>query len=497
VRRLAATLAFILLGPAFATPSLAALTMGGPATAKSRTGSDDISPSGTQAGSIEAQRAAARADMVDRILQLATWCNEKELFIERDRLWRKVLEIAPDDASARKGLRYARNVDGSWKEPPPRELKNLGKKWLEEFAKREDAVGTPYGDALLALARVEGRTVAERDILIAEIKSLAPNHAGLHAWLGNVQLGDRWVLPETATAKERRMKIRADAKRLTEVGAPFAPEKPNEAEAAFGIAWKVVLQGENVRIVSTGTEEEAVRIGRAAEGAGVLLSIVIGTDMRFPGAYTIYVLTEPGEKEAFLAKLPGITEEERTRLMGLEGTGIPRSTNVALFGKDPVRRADAAVRHTIGHIMALTLAVSHKTAWAWEGIGQYLTRELVGTRLTWFVSEGADAGSADLRGKLMTPDSNWIQEAFDLLSTGTAVPIEDLLRRDLDRLEVEGALTGYALVAYLIEGRPDAVLGFVTRAARGEDPAKITSEVLDMTPGELQVRLVQWLSERR
>jgi len=41
------------------------------------------------------------------------------------------------------------------------------------------------------------------------------------------------------------------------------------------------------------------------------------------------------------------------------------------------------------------------------------------------------------------------------------------------------------------------VLGFLTRAARGEDPAKITSEVLDMTPGELQVRLVQWLSERR
>ncbi len=496
MRRLAATLTITAFGLVLGAPGLAAMTAGG-ASRKAPSGSDEITPSGAQMGSIEAQRAAARAGMVERILQLATWCNEKELFIERDRLWRKVLEIAPDDASARKGLRYARNVDGSWKEPAPRELKNLGKKWLEEFTKREDAVAAPYGDALLALARAAGRTVAERDVLIAEIKSLAPNHAGMHAWLGNVQLGDIWVLPETAMAKERRVKIRADAKRLMEVGAPFAPDKPNEAEAAFGIAWKIVLQGENVRIVSSGTEEEAVRIGRAAEGAGILLSNALGTEMRFPGAYTIYVLTEPGEKETFLAKLPGITDEERTRLMGLEGTGIPRSTNVALFGKDPVRRTDAAVRHTIGHVLALTLAVSHKTAWAWEGIGQYLTRELVGTRLTWFVSEGADASSADLRGKLMTPESNWIQEAFDLLSTGTAVPIEDLLRRDLDRLEVGGALTGYALVAYLIEGRPDAVLEFVTRAARGEDPAKITREVLEKTPGELQERLVQWLSERR
>lgn len=500
MRRLAATLAIAVLGLALASPDLAAMTAmpaAGTAPAKARGTSDDIATPGAQSGSVEAQRAAARAAMVERILQLASWCNEKELFIERDRLWRKVLEIAPDDAVARKGLRYARNVDGTWKEPAPRELKNLGKKWLEEFAKREDAVAAPYGDALLALAQAEGRTVVERDTLIAEIKSLAPNHAGLHAWLGNVQLGDRWVIPETATAKERRTKIRADAKRLMEVGAPFATEKANDAEAAFGIAWKVVLQGENVRIVSSGTEEEAVRIGRATEGAGILLSNVLGAEMRYPGAFTIYILANPGEKEAFLAKLPGLSDDERTRLAALEGTGIPRSTNVVLFGNDPVRRADTAVRHTIGNILSITLAVSHKTAWAWEGIGQYLTRELVGTRLTWFVSEGSDAGSNDLRGKLMTPESNWFQEAYDLLSTGTAVPIEDLLRRDLDHLEVGGTLTGYALVAYLMEGRPDAVLDFVTRAARSEDPAKITGEVLKMTPAQLQERLVQWLLERR
>ncbi|MCY2961171.1 MAG: hypothetical protein NTY35_13505 [Planctomycetota bacterium] len=498
MRRLAATLAATLTGFALFLPPVSAAEPGAPTRPGRGPGvADEVPVAGAQAGSVEAQRLAGRASLVGRLDQLATWCNDKELFIERDRLWRKVLEIAPDDAAARKGLRYARNVDGSWKEPAPREVKNIGKKWLEELAKRESEAFAPYGDVLLALARAPERAPAERDALVAEIRAMAPNHAGLHAWLGDVQLGDRWVMPETATAKERRGAIRAEAKRVMEVGAPIAPAQAGPAEAALGVTWKTILQGENVRVLSTGSEEETLRIARACEGAGALLTFALGSEMRYPAAYTVYVLGEAGEKEAFLAKLPDLSDAERTRLAALDGTGIPRSNNVALFGKEPARRIDAAVRHTIGNILGLSLGVSHKTAWAWEGIGQYLTRELVGTRLTWFVSEAADPASAGLRGKLMTPESNWIQEAYDLLANGTAVPLDDLMLRDLDRLDVPGALTGYAFVAYLLEGQPAATLEFVTRSARGDDPAAITGEVLKRTPAELQERLVQWLAERR
>jgi hypothetical protein len=447
-------------------------------------------------GSIEAQRAKAREALVERLNRLATWCNDKELFIERDRIWRTVLEIAPDDNTARKGLRYARNVDGSWKEPAPRDLKNIGKRWLEDLPKRENDAYAPYGDALLAMARVPERKPSERDELIAEIRTIAPNHAGLHQWLGDVLMGDRWVMPETAVAKERRAAIRAAVKRGIEVGAPFETVPPGEIESQLGVTWKTVLQGENVRLLTTGTEEEGLRIARACEAAGTVLDCALGSEMRYPGGYTIYVLTEAGEKEAFLAHLPGLAEEDRARLAGLEGTGIPGSSNVALFAPDPARRIDAGVRHTIGNVLGITLGVTHKTAWAWEGIGLYLTRELVGTRLTWFVSEDADPTIANLRGKLTSPESNWIQEAYDLLATGTAVPLDDLMRRGLDRFDVPCALTGYALVAYLLEGRPEAALPFITRCARGEDPATITSEVLKRTPVELQERVVQWLSER-
>lgn len=496
MRRLAATLAVLsscLAGPLPGAQAAVLARVGLAPFGEARRKDDVVAPG----DSIEAQKAAARAALVERLNQLATWCNDKELFVERDRVWRKVLEIAPDDPNARKGLRYARNVDGSWKDPAPREVKNIGKKWLDDLAKREAATYAPYGDALLALAREPDRAQAERDVLIAEIRTLAPDHAGLHEWLGDVKLGDRWVLPETATAKERRAAIRAQARSVMETDAPVLVATPEAGESALGVEWKFVLQGENVRVLSTGTEEESRRILRACEGAGSLLGFALGTEMRYPGGYTIYVLTEPGQKDAFLAKLPDLSDEERARLSALEGTGIPRSSNVALFGKEPTRRVDAAVRHTIGNVLGITLGVSHKTAWAFEGLGQYLTRELVGTRLTWFVSEAADPAAAGLRGKLMTAESNWIQEAYDLLATGTAVPLDDLLRRDLDRLDVPGALTGYALVAYLLEGQPSATLEFVTRAARGDDPAAITRELLQRTPVELQGRLVQWLSERR
>lgn len=493
MRRLAATLAAVLLTFAM-TPS--AQGSSGPTAGKGSVKGDEIPAREGGEDSVETQREAARTALVERLNRLASWCNEKELFIERDRVWRTVLEIAPDDLTARKGLRYARNVDGTWKEPPPRDLKNIGKKWLDDLPKREDEAYAPYGDTLLAMARAPERTTLERDRLVAEIRAIAPNHAGLHQWLGDVQMGDRWVMPETAIAKDRRAAIRAAVKRGIEVGNPLATEQPGAGEAALGVTWKTVLQGEHVRILSTGPEDEAVRIARASEAAGEVLGTALGTEMRFPGAYTIYVLTQPGEKEAFVAQLPGLDASDRTRLLGLEGTGIPGSNNVALFATDPVRRLDAGVRHTIGNVLGITLGVSHKTAWAWEGIGLYLTRELVGTRLTWFVSEDADPSLANLRGKLTSPDSNWIQEAYDLLVTGTAVPLDDLMRRGLDRIDVPGALTGYALVAYLLEGQPEAALEFVTRSARGEDPAAITREVLQRTPVELQERVVLWLSER-
>ena len=85
-----------------------------------------LAPRGTTRDeTFEIVRAEAREALVGRLLELATWCNSNQLFEERDRLWRAVIGIEPDNVDARKGLRYARNVDGTWKEPAPRPAKNM------------------------------------------------------------------------------------------------------------------------------------------------------------------------------------------------------------------------------------------------------------------------------------------------------------------------------------------------------------------------------------
>jgi hypothetical protein len=63
-----------------------------------------------------------RADLIQKLLGLATWCNDKELFLQRDTVWRSVLGLEPENAAARQGLRYARDAAGKWKDPAPREV---------------------------------------------------------------------------------------------------------------------------------------------------------------------------------------------------------------------------------------------------------------------------------------------------------------------------------------------------------------------------------------
>src|ERR1700733_9601268 len=68
-------------------------------------------------GDFQREHQAATVDLVKGMIHLAEWCNEKELFLERDRVYRAVVEIDPNNADARKGLRYSRKSDGSWQEP--------------------------------------------------------------------------------------------------------------------------------------------------------------------------------------------------------------------------------------------------------------------------------------------------------------------------------------------------------------------------------------------
>lgn len=446
---------------------------------------------------LEAARAAARATLVKRLDDLASWANDNELFAERDRLYKRVIEIAPDDAVARKGLRYVRGVDGSWKEPAPREARNMNKKALADLPAREAAATAPFSKAILDLATAPERTPQERDSLLAELRAAAPDDPALHELLGEVRMDDRWVMPETVRAKERRKEIKsAIAEIKAGVAAPHA-DAPTDAEKVLCAEWRVVLQGAHVRVLSTGTEQEADELLRAVDACGDLVARTLGGDPVYPANYTLYVVNDKGAKDAFLARLPDVSDADRARLAKLESAGLPNSSNVVLFHKVAKNRVDGAVRHTLGHLLAASAGLSPSIGWAWEGFGMYLTRELVGTRLTWFVTESRDAGAAGLRGKLMNPETNWMNEALTVLTASPAISLEAVMKKGLDALDLKDVVVGYALAAYLLEARADTAAAFVTSVAKSGSPSASALEVLKSSPGELQEKLTRWLTERR
>src|SRR5262249_55224871 len=134
------------------------------------------------------------------LLDLAAWCTENELYLERDNLYRQVIEMESDNLDARKGLRYARNPDGSWKEPAPRAAKNHNDHALTQLSAKRGECLRPYCDALL-----EGIENAEPDLkkrVIDDVMSIDPDSPRLHRLFGDVEIGGKWMTPESAAGKE-------------------------------------------------------------------------------------------------------------------------------------------------------------------------------------------------------------------------------------------------------------------------------------------------------
>jgi hypothetical protein len=108
----------------------------------------------------------------------------------------------------------------------------------------------------------------------------------------------------------------------------------------------------------------------------------------------------------------------------------------------------------------------------------------------------ADADPA-LRGKLLDVNGNWIDAAWKLLRAPDAPDYAAVMSADAATLGMEGMLASYALSAYLLEGRPDALPELLFRCGRGEAPEASVPGALGLALDELRPRIVRWLSERR
>lgn len=446
---------------------------------------------------IQRQRTAARSTLVKGLLELASWCNSKELYLERDHVYARVIELEPDNLDARKGLRFARNPDGSWKDPAPREMKNRNPKALEELpAKRSEAIA-PYRDRLLDLLESAPADAAQRKSVFDEILALDPDDARVHKLLDEVKLDGKWMMPETSNGKTRRGEIKVLVKKSLD-GAPALVSDAGLSEAVkLGGAWTTMVHAGGVRVMATVSADECARIARTCAAVGPFLESVLGCKAAYPEGFTFYVFGSAQEKNAFVEKLPEVTPEARAYMTAISSVGLALTDNVLLSDSDPAKRLDGAVRHTLLHLLRNAYGIDDRHGWVWEGLGLYFTRELVGTRYTWFVSVLPDPDQDARRVGLLLPASNWMNEALKLFDGPKPPSLAFTGGRELSQMHVEDMLCAYALAAYFVEGRPQETPDLLRRIGGGETTAAVVQDIFKLSMDELQQRVTRWLKERR
>ena len=451
-----------------------------------------------QSDEFQRQRGAARTSLIKGLLDLASWCNAKELYLERDHIYTQIIELDSDNLEARKGLRYARNPDGTWKDPAPREMKNRNPKALEELPAKRAASIAPYRDRLLDLLASTHADAAQRKSAFDEILALDPDDARVHTELGEVKVDGKWMMPETATGKTRRAELKTLVKKSLD-DAPAAQSDATVADdAKLGGTWPNMVRAGAVRVLGTVSLEECQHIAHVCAAERALLDGLLGCTSAYPENYTLYVFGSPQEKNALIEKLPNLKPDVRAYMASITSVGLVSTDNVLVGDTDPAKRLDGAVRHTLIHLLRNAYGIDDRHGWVWEGLGIYLTRELVGTRYTWFVSVLPDPNQDAQRVGLLMPASNWMNEALKLLDGPKPPSLAFVGGRALSEMHVEDMLCAYALAAYFVEGRPQEFPELLHQIGSGDaTTAEAVHDLLKLSMDDLQMRVTRWLKERR
>jgi len=461
-----------------------------------------LEASSGRAQSLETERQEAVAVLIGSLEELVDWSTKNKLFAERDKIFEQILAFDPDNFRAHKGLGHSRLRDGTWvPEEDRKEPKNYNPSALADLAAERTRLTQDFRDRMLGiLLRYEGELgPARREDIYYQILSVRPDDKDIRATLGEVLLDGNWVLGESATAKQRRAELKAAVKdSLASVSKP-QELLPSRADSDLGVAWKTLLRTDNVRVVSTGDHDEAMRVLQAAEAARGLFNIAFGVVVPYPADYTIYLLVHEKEQLAFLSAHPAVDEEGKAFFLSLQGCELPGLADCVYWNADPAARLDGTTRHTISRLLGTSFGLTTEHGWAYEGLGLYLTREIVGTRLTWYVQPGSDPSEyqKSLRARLLATKTNWMNEAFEILGSERRPDLERVLTRNVNGMKVEDLLVSYALAAYLIEGRPDQVAPLLRRIGGGVAPGMAIRQVLGMDIDQLTERLQRWLGERR
>ncbi len=464
------------------------------------------------ADGFEAERAAAVKELVSGLESYAEWSSSKKLWLERNRALEGILAIDPGNLSAKRGLGWQQVADGVW-EPPkePKPTKNYDLAALKEAPAHYGEAIRPWRDHLLRLLEEHRAelTSSQRDSALEEILAVDPDDEQVRAVNGEVRGEKGWVLAETVRAKARRAEIRSIVKEALAAVPKIEDIAANDVDASFKLNWKASLGTDRVHVLTTGDRAEAERAAHVLHATREVFNKVFGTAADLHGRFTVYLVCDPASKATFIENIAGLTPAQRVFYGQVQGTGLTGSNSAAWWAEEPVRRLDGITRHTFGARLISEFNISTDVAWAWEGLGLYLTREMIGTRMTWYITPARESETVatkktgtDWMKKLLTPGTNWMNEGYRLVRASDAAGLAGTLMRPLNRMTPQDLFVSYVVAAYLLEteaarlpGLLRALAGSKGRPAQSLPPA--WQSVFSTEFGSLAPRLERWLGERR
>lgn len=458
-----------------------------------------------QDGRVAFERAldAAIGEHATRLAEHAAWCQEQQLFGARHAALRAVLEVDPDHAEARRELGYRRAKDGTWTPPrSPRTPKDRNDAAQAEAAVRLGELGLPLRETLLGLLERHESDLdaAKRRAAIQRVLVLMPDDGVLRTHVGESFDRGAWVLDETVRARRTRLALRARIRELSaDPGTRATKTLPTERELALG-AFKEAWETRELRVLTTDDARHAQRVATALTVARPLIEALFVTEARFHEDATVFLLPTPEAGRAFLARHPALDDAQRAAYGALEGSGIEGTGDIAAWADLASRRMDSAVRLGLAWLFYDAHEVWLKHGMLFEGLGLYLTRELIGTRLTWFVQPSQYERSAEdlaLRAHLLASGTNWMNGAHALLAQPTSPKLPFLVGKETGEMTVEDMLVAYVAAAYLLEGWPAELPGLLHDIGKGGSPHDVFEAHLGYTIQELDVRMRRWLGERR
>jgi len=432
----------------------------------------------------ERWRGEAVVQLVEELEGLAAWCQGERMYACRDRTYEAILRFHPDNARARRTLKYRRSRDGSWEQSSSyRPARDRGKAG-EGYARRRASIAASFGKRILALA--DGADAARReeimDVVWTDLLILDPDDERARAARGEVRdaASGGWILAESAVARDGRARLAARAGELVGgAGDPgLAFEEVRSAERDLELPWRGAVRSRNLRVAGTCDDELLYDCARRAQAALELFLATCGSSPSVPDDLTLYVLASEDDADAFLERHPGFDAEHRRLARGFSSYWIPQTCHLAIWPCPEKALLDEVVRQTVSLLLVQQYGISTEVGWAWEGFAEHFVALLAVP-----VTQASDAPGDSRRARYLR--ESCVREDW-----------ASLLARPARSLGGDGRACSRLLAGYLIEGHPEKVRGILGGlGGSSARSVRVLGGALGMDPAALQGRAGRWLGE--